>query len=182
MECLEVAVQAPTGSNRQGWHFVFVSDPETKRAVADHYRRSWEAYVGVPPPSYEEADVRAQRMGRVRSSAQYLAEHMHEAPWLLVPVVQGRLPAGASTTAQASFWGSILPAFWSFMLAARVRGLGTAWTTLHLVYEREVAEVLRIPYEEFTQAGLTPVAFSTGTTFKPAARIPMGEITHWEGW
>jgi nitroreductase len=107
---------------------------------------------------------------------------MHEAPWLLIPVAQGRLPPSASTGAQASLWGSILPAFWSFMLAARARGLGTAWTTLHLAYEREVAEVLGIPYERFTQAGLTPIAFFTGAGFKPAARIPLEGITHWDGW
>jgi nitroreductase len=182
LECLEIAVQAPTGSNRQGWHFVFVSDPETKTAVAGHYRRSWEAYSQVPPPSYDEADVRGQRMASVKSSARYLAEHMHEAPWLAIPVVHGRLPEGAPAAAHASLWGSILPAFWSFMLAARARGLGTAWTTLHLVYEREVAEILGIPHQKFTQAGLTPVAFSTGTEFKPAARIPLEGITHWDCW
>jgi nitroreductase len=182
IECLQIAVQAPTGSNRQGWHFVFVSDPEKKKAVAGHYRRSWEAYSRVPPPDYDEADVRGQRMAAVKSSARYLADHMHESPWLLIPVVQGRLSEGASTAAQASLWGSILPAFWSFMLAARARGLGTAWTTLHLVYEREVAEILGIPYERFTQAGLTPVAYFTGTDFKPAARIPLEGITHWDRW
>jgi nitroreductase len=182
LECLEVAVQAPTGSNRQGWHFVFVSDAARKNAIADHYRRSWEVYRNVPPPNYDETDVRARRMASVRSSAQYLAEHMHEAPWLLIPVAQGRLREGVSTAAQASFWGSILPAFWSFMLAARARGLGTAWTTLHLVYEREVAEVLGIPHEGFTQAGLTPIAFFTGSDFKPAGRIPLETITHWDRW
>jgi nitroreductase len=182
MQCLEIAVQAPTGSNRQGWHFVFVSDAEKKRAVAEHYRRSWETYVKMPPPSYDPSDVRAQHVDHVRSSAQHLADHMHEAPWLLIPVAHGRLPPSASTGAQASLWGSILPAFWSFMLAARARGLGTAWTTLHLAYELEVAEVLGIPYERFTQAGLTPIAFFTGAGFKPAARIPLEGITHWDGW
>ena len=121
-------------------------------------------------------------MPLVKSSAQYLADRMHEAPWLLIPVIHGRVPQGASTSTQASLWGSILPAFWSFMLAARARGLGTAWTTLHLVYEREVAEVLGIPWERFTQAGLTPIAFTKGADFKPAERIPMEAITHWEGW
>jgi nitroreductase len=182
LECLEIAVQAPTGSNRQAWHFVFVSDADKKTAIANHYRRSWEVYRNAPPPAYDGTDVRARRMDSVRSSAQYLADHMHEAPWLMIPVAQGRLREGASVAAQASLWGSILPAFWSFMLAARARGLGTSWTTLHLVYEREVAEVLGIPYEEFTQAGLTPIAFSQGTRFRPAARIPLEEITHWEGW
>jgi nitroreductase len=182
LECLELAVQAPTGGNRQGWHFVLVSDPVKKRAVADHYRRSYDAYSQVPRPAYEESDIRGQRMDRVRSSSRYLADHMHEAPWLVIPVIHGRLPQDASAATQASLWGSILPAFWSFMLAARARGLGTTWTTLHLVYEREVAEVLGMPYERFTQAGLTPVAFTTGGDFHPVARIPMESITHWEGW
>jgi nitroreductase len=182
LECLEIAVQAPTGGNRQGWHFVFVSDPEKKRAVADRYRRSYDAYAQVPRPDYEESDVRGQRMDRLRGSSRYLADHMHEAPWLAIPVIHGRLPEDASAATQASLWGSILPAFWSFMLAARGRGLGTTWTTLHLVYEREVAEVLGIPYERFTQAGLTPVAFTTGGDFHPVARIPMEGVTHWEGW
>jgi nitroreductase len=182
LECLEIAVQAPTGSNRQGWHFVFVSDADRKTAIADHYRRSWEAYRNVAPPAYDGTDVRARRMASVKSSAQYLADHMQEAPWLMIPVAQGRLREGAPVAAQASLWGSILPAFWSFMLAARARGLGTAWTTLHLVYEREVAEILGIPHEQFTQAGLTPIAYHRGTEFRPAERIPLETITHWDGW
>lgn len=181
-ECLEIAVQAPTGSNRQGWQFVLVSDPERKRAIAEHYSRSWYAYSERPRPQYEPEDVRAQRGPRVQSSARYLADNMHRAPWLLIPAIEGRLPEGARTVEQAGFWGSILPAFWSFMLAARARGLGTAWTTLHLPYEREVAEILGIPYDRYTQAGLSPIAFTTGDRFSSAPRIPLDSVVHWERW
>jgi nitroreductase len=181
-ECLQIALQAPTGSNRQDWQFVFVSEPEKKRAVAERYARSWFAYAAQPRPTYAPDDIRARRMDRVVSSARYLAEHMHEAPWLMLPVIRGRLPDRPSTVQQAALWGSILPAFWSFMLAARARGLGTALTTLHLAYEREVAEILGIPYEDHTQAGLTPIAFTRGGDFKPAARIPLESVVHWESW
>jgi len=182
LECLQVAVQAPTGSNRQEWQFVFVDDAEKKRAIADHYGRSWDAYSSAPRPEYAEGDVRREHQPRVVSSAQFLRQHMHEAPWLMIPCIRGRLPEGAPTAVQAGLWGSIVPAFWSFLLAARARGLGTAYTTLHLVFEREVADVLGIPYDEYTQAGLTPIAFYRGDDFAPAARLPLDSITHWNGW
>lgn len=182
LECLQVAVQAPTGSNRQEWQFVLVDDAEKKRAIAEHYGRSWDAYSAAPRPAYDEGDVRREHQPRVVSSAQYLRQRMHEAPWLLIPCIRGRLPEGAPTVMQAGLWGSIVPAFWSFLLAARARGLGTAYTTLHLAYEREVAEILGIPYDEFTQAGLTPIAYYKGEDFAPAARVPLESITHWNGW
>jgi nitroreductase len=181
LECLEVAVQAPTGSNRQDWQFLFVSDPERKRAIAEHYGRAYDAYRQLPPPEYPPGDVRGERRERVVDSSRYLRERMHEAPWLLIPCVRGRLD-GAPIERQAAAWGSIIPAFWSFMLAARARGLGTTLTTLHLVYEREVADILGVPFEDYTQAGLTPVAFYTGEGFRPGTRIPMDEIVHWESW
>jgi len=182
LECLHVAVQAPTGSNRQEWQFVFVDDAERKRAIADHYGRSWDAYSALPRPQYAEGDVRREHQPRVVSSAHYLRQRMHEAPWLLIPCIRGRVPEGAPSVAHAGLWGSIVPAFWSFLLAARARGLGTAYTTLHLMYEREVAEILRIPYGEYTQAGLTPIAYYKGEDFAPAARLPLESITHWNGW
>jgi nitroreductase len=182
LECLEVAVQAPTGSNRQEWQFVFVDDAEKKRAIADHYGRAWDAYSSGPRPEYAEGDVRREHQPRVVSSARYLRERMHEAPWLMIPCIRGRLREGATTAEQAGLWGSIVPAFWSFLLAARARGLGTAYTTLHLVYEREVAEILGIPFDQVTQAGLTPIAYYTGEDFAPAARVPLESITHWNGW
>jgi nitroreductase len=182
LECLEIALQAPTGSNRQGWQFLFVSDPDKKQALAEYYARTWREYSQLPGARYSEGDVRAESLPRVASSAQYLAEHLQEAPWLLIPCLRGRLPENAPVALQAGFWGSILPAFWSFMVAARSRGLGTAWTTFHLAYERECAEILGIPYDKCTQAGLTPIAYTLGTDFKPAPRIPLQSVVHFETW
>jgi nitroreductase len=181
-ECLEIAVQAPNGGNRQQWHFVVVTDADKRRALGDIYRRGWQLYLSQPmnaqmPPDPE----RAQTQLRVLESAQYLADHMHEAPVLLVPCIRGRLD-GTPAVAQAGAWGSILPAVWSFMLAARARGLGTSWTSVHLFFEQEAAAVLSIPYEKYTQAALVPVAYTRGTDFKPAARQPLDPILHWNEW
>ena len=182
VECVEVALQAPTGSNRQGWHFVFVTDPAKKQALAELYGRNFDPYVNAPRPTYAAGDTRAERSELVRDSATYLRQHLHEVPVLLVPCVEGRLGEGMGAFQQASAWGSLLPAVWSFMLAARARGLGTAWTTLHLPNEREAAEVLGIPYDRYTQGGLIPVAYTKGSDFKPAPRLPAAEVTHWDAW
>jgi nitroreductase len=95
--------------------------------------------------------------------------------------VAGRLD-GASIFEQGSRWGSILPAVWSFMLALRSQGLGSAWTTLSLHREREMAELLDIPYDRVTQAGLFPVAYTIGTDFRPASRAASGDVIHWNQW
>ena len=111
----------------------------------------------------------------------HLVEHIHEAPVLVVPTVQGRVE-GMSVFEQASRWASVLPAVWSFMLALRMRGLGSAWTTLHLHREREMADLLGIPYDEATQAGLFPVAYTVGTDFRPADRSASESTIHWDRW
>jgi nitroreductase len=141
-ECVELAIQAPTGSNMQRWHFLVVTDAEKRKALGEFYRQGMEAVYGAnaagrnqPAPKDPEA---ARTQERVLDSAQYLAAHMHEVPVLVVPCIYGRLE-NMPTVAQAGTWGSILPAVWSFMLAARSRGLGTAWTTLHLFHEKEAA-------------------------------------------
>ena len=118
---------------------------------------------------------------RVGDSAQYLADHLERVPVFLIPCLPGRMD-GLPANAQAGAWGSLLPAVWSFMLAARARGLGTAWTTLHLMHEREAAGVLGIPYEQYTQAALIPVAYARGTDFKPAHREDLGGFLHWNAW
>jgi nitroreductase len=184
-ECVELAVQAPTGSNIQGWHFLIVTDAEKRKALGEFYRQGMIAVYGpdsanskLPPPSDPQA---ARTMERVKDSSWYLAEHMGEVPVLVIPCIRGRLE-GASSVAQASTWGSILPAVWSFMLAARARGLGSAWTTLHLLHEKEAADVLGIPYEKVTQAALIPVAHTIGTDFKPGPRKPLDTILHWNQW
>jgi nitroreductase len=182
MECLDLALQAPTGSNSQGWQWVFVDDPERKKAIADIYLRHARVYLAAPPAEYPEGDTRGERMGKVRDSAMYLAEHMHEAPVLLIPCIEGR--DDQSPLGGVSFWASLFPAVWSFCLALRSRGLGSCWTTLHLVGdgERKAAEVLGIPFENYSQAGLFPIAYTKGTDFRPAKRLPAETLTHWNTW
>lgn len=182
-ECLEIALQAPTGANRQGWHWVVVEDAGKKQAIADVYRANFDEYRSAPPPSYAEGDTRAERSDKVRDSAGYLADNFHRAPMLLIPCLWSRLD-GLPVVQAAGAWGSLLPAVWSFMLALRDRGLGSAWTTIHLMNdgERAVADVLGIPFAEVTQAGLFPIAYTIGTDFKPAKREPLAKIVHWDQW
>ena len=183
MECLEVAIQAPTGRNSQGWQWMIVTDPEKKKAIGGYYRESWYVYAQSGGQRYAADDPRRKQLPRVASSAQYLADRMHEIPVMVIPCIAGRVDRpGVTNLDIAGLYGSILPAAWSFMLAARARGLGTAWTTLHLRYEREVAELLGIPYERYTQAALITVGFHTGGEFKPAERIPLKPIVHWDSW
>jgi len=187
-ECLELAVQAPTGGNRQLWHFVVVTDAQQRRALGEIYRKGYTFYrQQIAAESTNIASSRLTRerletLEKVRSSSEYLAEHMHEAPVLLVPCLLGSVDNLASVE-QAGAWGSILPAVWSFMLAARARGLGTCWTTVHLYYELEAAEILGIPFDKVSQAALIPVAYTLGgTDFKPAPRVPMDSIVHRDKW
>ncbi len=180
-ECVELAVQAPTGSNTQRWHFVIVTDAEKRKALGDLYRQGFAAYGPSNADQNTQPSTPNPTQERILSSAQYLAEHMHEVPVHIIPCIQGRLE-GSSVSAQAGTWGSILPAVWSFMLAARARGLGTTWTTLHLGYEKEAAEVLGIPYDKFTQAALIPVAHTLGTDFQTGSRKPLEKVIHWDQW
>jgi nitroreductase len=183
LECIEVAVQAPTGSNSQGWQWMVVLDPELRRQVGELYRDSWYQYASAGRTHYDKDDPRRRQLPRVASSAQYLADRMHEVPAMVIPCIEGRVDRpGVSNMDIAGLYGSILPAAWSFMLAARARELATAWTTLHLRYEREVAEILGIPYERHTQAALITVGFHTGGEFKPAERIPLEPLVHWDHW
>ncbi|HLZ26433.1 MAG TPA: nitroreductase family protein [Chloroflexota bacterium] len=180
-ECIQIAVQAPTGGNRQQWQWLIVTDAERKRFIGECYRKAWYAYAAGGRPAYPPEDPRAQQVSRVVKSAMFLADKMGEVPAMVIPCLEGRVE-GQSSTAMAAFYGSIIPATWSFMLAARGRGLGSAYTTLHLQYEHEVAELLGVPYDRYTQAALLPVAYYTGDTFHPADRIPLESIVHWEAW
>jgi nitroreductase len=186
-ECLDLALQAPTGGNRQGWHFVVVTDAAKKQALADLYRQGWQIYLTLPHnvAARQQQDPQAQAaVARLGDSAGYLAEHMHEVPVLMIPCIKGRVEQAASQAVfqQASLYGSILPAAWSFMLAARSRGLATCWTTIHLMFEAEAAQVLGIPAESITQTALIPVAYPIGATFKPAPRKSLDDVLHIDGW
>jgi nitroreductase len=183
-ECLEIALQAPSGSNKQSWHFVQVFDAGRRAEIARVYRRAFADYEQSPTNSaqlFTEPERRAAG-ARVFGSAAFLAAHLHEVPCLLVPVVAGRCEGLASAHRQANYWAGIIPAIWSFMLAARERGIGTSWTTMHLKYEEEVAGILGIPFESFTQAALIPLAYTKGTSFKPGPRQPLDEVLHTNGW
>jgi nitroreductase len=180
-ECLEIALQAPSGSNRQTWHWLVVTDAAQRAAIGELYRRAVAAYLDSPGAAgklFTEDPNRAKVQNRVGNSVAYLGEHMGEVPVLVIPCLLAReLPAGN----QAGMWGSILPATWNYMLAARARGLGTAWTTLHLEYEAEAADVLGLP-EHVRQAALVPTAYTIGTDFKPAAREPLDTVLHVDRW
>jgi nitroreductase len=173
--CLEIAMQAPSGSNRQKWHFIVITDPELRFGVAELYRRAYAEYVQSVPAGGPGTTIE-----RVRDSSNYLAAHFHEVPVLVLFCYEGRVE-DAGLAAQASLYGSILPAAWSFMLALRARGLGSAWTTLHLHYEQEAARLLGLP-PTLTQAALLPVAYYTGDDFKPAKRAPVHERVYWNSW
>ncbi len=170
-ECIDLAIQAPDGGNLGSYHFLVVTDPEKRRAIAEYYGRAFATYLEANRGVYGE---------RIYDSASYLAEHFHEVPVHIVTCTEGRVEDGPPFF-QASRYGSILPATWSLMMALRARGLGSAWTTLHLVYEREVAKLLGIP-EDVTQGALLPVAHYTGDDFKPGKRIPGRERTYWDRW
>lgn len=180
-ECLTLAVQAPTASNRQEWQWVFVTDAATRRALAELYVRPDPDYRSLPMRDYAPDDVRARSREGVASSADFLRRHLAEVPVLLVPCHWGRVD-DAPVATQAALWGSLYPAVWSLFLALRSRGLGAAWTTVSLRHERAVAEVLGIPYDDYTQGGLFPIAYTVGTDFRAAARRPLSEIVHWDHW
>ena len=182
--CVSIALQAPSGSNAQGWHFVVVTDPAKRMALAEVYRRAFAIYRGLPiaAGNIVTGDPgRDRTQQRVMGSAEHLAAHLHEAPVLVVPCAEGRVD-GEPLLRSASVLGSIIPATWSFMLACRARGLGTSWTTLHLMFEEEAAEILGIPHASVSQVALVPVAYTKGTDFKVAAREPVDSVLHVDGW
>ncbi|SBW23809.1 Nitroreductase-like protein [Candidatus Protofrankia californiensis] len=182
-ECVDMAAQAPTGRNRQRWHFLVVTDQTQRLAVADIFLRALPLAVGQP---LTERDVwrmnyHAGSTERVFDGLRHLADNIHRVPAFVIPAIEGRTDH-APVAIQAGAWGSILPAVWSFMLAARTRGLGTAWTTAQGPLESELAEALGVPHDEVMLAAFIPLAFTIGTDFKPARRIPREQILHWDRW
>ena len=174
-QCLEIAIQAPTGGNLPRYHFVVVTDQEKRAELAALYRKAYfEVYL--PQRSTQPRATNA----RVVEFATYLAEHLHEVPVHIIPCIESRVEEHGCFR-QATIYGSILPATWSLMLALHAHGLGTAWTTLHILYERDAAALLGIP-TDITQAALLPIAYFTRDDFKPAKRVPARERTYWNGW
>jgi len=170
-QCIDLATQAPTGIAAENWRFLVVISAERKRALAELYRRAldlFESARGEPAKPAQRA----------------LADRLHEMPALILVCAEGRPPEGSTpmqSAMQLGFYASILPAAWSLMLALRARGLGSTWTSLHLLYEKEAAELLGIP-DGVTQTVLLPVAYMKGAVLKPAQRKRAGEVTFWDSW
>lgn len=171
-EALEVALQAPSGGNRQRWHWIVLTDPAIKAQVAEYYRRAHLAY------SQTIGEPRDAAGARLAASSDYLREVLGEVPVIVIGAIEApdRMPEN-----QAGLWGSLLPAAWSLALALRARGLGTAWTTLHLEYEREVADILGLP-ASVRQGVLLPVAYTQGTDFRAGPRADLDAVVHLNGW
>lgn len=175
LECIQLAMQAPTASNDQNWRFLVVTDADTRAAIADVYRAAAGDYLAHAAEAESDPQTR-----RVYQSAHALTEILAQVPVHVIPCIERRFE-GKPLVVTASAWASIIPAAWSFLLALRSRGLGSVWTTLHLAREREVAELLGIP-DTVTQAALFPVAYTIGTDFRPATRPPAASITSWNTW
>ena len=177
-ECVASALQAPSGSNNLSMQFVVVTDAAKRAAIGEVYRGCYDVYKGMDGAYVgsivKSTDDENAQQKRVQTSADYLGERMGDAPALVIACNQGARIDGLPAFASASMLGNILPATWSFMLAARARGLGTAWTTLHLIREQEVADIVGIPYDTVQQVCLSPLAYTVGTDFKPALRPDPG--------
>ena len=184
-ECVDMAMQSPSGSNNMTMQFVVVRDEAKRKALGEIYRQCYGIYSsmdGVYIRSIDkgEADANAQQQ-RSADSADFLGQHMGDAPVLVIPCTFGRID-NVPAMMGASIGANVMPAMWSFMLAARARGLGTCWTTVHLMMEQAAADVLGIPFDQVQQICMSPLAYTKGTDFKPAVRPPADTIIHWDGW
>jgi nitroreductase len=176
-QCLRLAQQAPTARYSESWHFVVVTDAGKRAALGE----LWRSVAGPYLEQRSAAGSGSARTARTGEAVRHLAAHIHEVPVHVVPCVEGRTD-NAPVPVQAARWASIIPAAWSFLLAARSRGLGGVYTTFHLRHEREAARILGIPYDEVMQAALIPVAYAIGTDFRAGARKSLETMVHWDGW
>jgi len=185
-ECVSLAMQSPSGSNNMTMQFVVVRDPAKRAALGEIYKACYGIYSGLDGiyiGSIDKGDdVANAQQQRSASSADFLGEHMGEAPVLIIPVNVGSRLDNIPAMMSASMSANVMPAMWSFMLAARARGLGTCWTTVHLMMEQAAADVLGIPFDTVQQICMSPLAYTKGTDFKPAARPPADSIIHWDQW
>ena len=179
-DCLRLAQQAPTAGYAEDWHFVVVTDADKRAQLAELWRAGGRRYLGSDDPAALLEAVPPERK-RLVESVIHLYDHLHEVPVHVIPCIEGRTD-GKPLLSQAGRWTTIAPATWSFMLAARSRGLGTCMTSFHLFHEREAAEILGIPHDEVMQTALLPVAYTLGTEFKPARRKPLDTMAHWDAW
>ena len=189
-ECLKLAFQAPNGDNSQPWAWVMVDDPRTKAAMGELYRAGITEVFEMLRSGSQEGKDQLDRLGfevamddttkRIYDSVEHLNQHIQDVPVLVVGMMRGRVE-GKTLFEAASMWGSVLPSVWSFMLALRSRGLGSAWTTAHLQLEAQMADLLGIPHT-MTQVGMFPVAYTIGTDFRPGKRAELDGMASWNRW
>lgn len=175
--CIDVATQAPTGLQRESWRFIVVTEDEPKRALGALYRKAFDAMLESWRELPEAAGL--PQPPALRPGYRELADRLHEMPALILVCSLGE-PA-PDRAGEVAFYGSVLPAAWSLMVALRARGLGSTWTSLHLREAEAAARVLGIP-DGVTQTVLLPVAYTKGARLRPAARKPAREVTFWNAW
>lgn len=186
-KCIEIAQQAPTASNRQNWHFLVITDQSIKNSLSDLFTKGWESYINSPTSvakaTSSDNPKKCETQRKIYESAKYLVDNLKNVPIFVIPCIEGRTDgSNISVVVQSAIWGSIAPAVWNFMLAARLYGLGTTWTSFHLLFEKEAAELLNIPYEKVMQVALLPLAYFKGGSFKPAPRDSVEKIMHMNSW
>ncbi|MFG1932638.1 nitroreductase family protein [Mycobacterium sp. NPDC048908] len=184
-ECLEIAVQAPTSANVQNWGFIVVTDTEQRRAIADVYLRTWNSIVASPfavADRFKDDPGRNHEQRKVSDSATYLAEHIGEVPVLMIPCV-ALIDGDTTLTGENAnrYWSSIMPATWSYMLAARSRGLGTTWTGVTIMADEEMRAILGLP-DNVYHATTVPTAYYMGSSFRRAKRLPLDDVLHFDRW
>ena len=203
-KALELAIQAPTSQNHQSWRWVVVTEEKVRLQIAELFRKAWffnqTRISGRSGRRRHTADIQ-----RLEESVASLVNTIAKVPVLVVPCVMGKPPdigkidtdwrrraarferedvrshARLGEMLASNFYGSIYPAVWSFQLALRSRGLGSTITCMNLMFPRPFAELLQIP-DVVTPICVLPVAYTVGTDFKPAQRIPATERTFWNRW
>jgi nitroreductase len=183
VECLRIAQQAPSSSNLQNFHFVVVTDPDRRAALGELYRQGLEIYKTLPVAlhnfDYEDPVQKASR-DRIVDAQDYLAAHIHEVPAHVIPCIEGTLD-GMPPIFTPVLMGSVIPAAWSFMLAARSRGLATSWSNFHMFNLEEANRIVGLP-DGVMQVALIATAYSIGTDFEPAPRRGLDSMVHWDSW
>ncbi len=174
LDCIDIAEQAPSGGNQGSRRWLVVRDPELKARLAELYMSSAGRWM---------VEARDKLVGtghhneKVMASAAHLAEHLAEVPVIVIPTIIGR----HDDSGRPGLFDSVIQSAWSFSVALRARGLGSAWTTAILNADDEIADLLGIP-PEMTQIAMLPVAWTKGTEFSTAPRYPARDVTYVDGF
>ena len=182
---LEAATWAPSGGNRQGWRVIAVRDPDTKRRLRDLYKEPWDRYARGQRRALERLDTEARAKGeRALRAADHLAEHLHEAPVILVFCFNPELLAITDLSlGRPSVVGgaSLYPAVQNLLLACRAEGLGCVLTTLLCMAEVQIRPLLELP-EPWATCAFVPVGYPVGTGHGPVSRKPIEEMSYLDRW